>query len=288
MLRFSGHAKTIMRLAVSAVLLAQGDTVPVEAQNDSSVPDVRQIMESSIAATLRQWQERLHYTYMERDENRRRDLAGHVKSEDVDVSRTILVNGIPFEQLVERNGRPPSPDEERKQKEDLDKLKRETPEQRAERLRNEEEENTSLVLEVPKAFDFQLVGEELVNGRPAYVLQATPHHGYHAHGKYGNMFSKVAGKLWVDKQDLGWIKVDGQVIQPFSMGLFLVRLLRGSHILMEQTRVDGGIWMPERIEIRAAAKIFFVKSLMIDRVLTYSEYALPQAGGLATRGPVVP
>ena len=160
---------------------------------------------------------------MERDESRRLDSDGHVKSEDVDVSRTILVNGVPFEQLVERNGRPPSAEEERKQKEKLDKLKRETPEQRAERLRKQEEENTSIVREVPKAFDFQLVGEEVVNGRPAYVLQATPHPGYQAQGKYGKMFSKVEGKLWVDKQDLGWIKVDGQVIQPFSMGLFLVR-----------------------------------------------------------------
>jgi hypothetical protein len=230
MLPFSGHAKTIIMFAASAALFAQDDTVPVQTRNHSSVPDVHQIMESSIAATQRQWQMRLHYTYMERDEDRRRDLAGHVKSEDVDLSRTILVNGVPFEQLVERNGRPPSAEEERKQKEDLDKLKRETAEQRAERLRKEEEENTSLVLEVPKAFDFQLVGEEAVNGRPAYVLQATPHVGYHAQGKYGNMFSKVSGMLWVDKQDLGWIKVDGQVIQPFSMGLFLVRLLRGSHI----------------------------------------------------------
>jgi hypothetical protein len=115
------------------------------------------------------------------------------------------------------------------------------------------------------------------------VLQATPHVGYHAQGKYGNMFSKVSGRLWVDKQDLGWIKVDGQVIQPFSMGLFLVRLLRGSHITMEQTRVDGRIWMPERVEVRAAAKIFFVKSLVIDRILTYSEYKLPEAG-VATTG----
>ena len=217
-------------------------------------------MEASIAATQRDWKARLHYTYIERDENRRRDLAGHVKSEDVEVSKTILVNGVPFEQLVERNGEPPSAEQERKQKGELDKLKRETPEQRAERLRKQEEENTSIVQEVPKAFDFQVVGEEAVNGRPAYVLQATPHPGYHAQGKYGNMFSKVAGKLWVDKQDLGWIKVDGQVIQPFSMGLFLVRLLRGSHITMEQTRVDDGIWMPERVEVRAAARFFFFKS----------------------------
>jgi hypothetical protein len=274
--------------ALIAILFAQGDISPVKSQGRSSTPDARQIMEASIAATQRDWKARLHYTYMERDEDRRRDRAGRVKSEDVEVSRTILVNGVPFEQLVERNGQPPSAEQERKQKGELDKLKRETPKQRAERLRKQEEESTSIVQEVPKAFDFQVVSEEAVNGRPAYVLQATPHPGYHAHGKYGNMFSKVAGKLWVDKQDLGWIKVDGQVIQPFSMGLFLVRLLRGSHITMEQTRVDDGIWMPERVEVRAAARIFFVKSLVIDRVLTYSEYRLPQAGVPTTRDPVIP
>lgn len=274
--------------AMIAILFAQGDTSPVKSQDRSSAPDARQIMEASIAATQRDWKARLHYTYVERDEDRRRDLAGHVKSEDVEVLKAILVNGVPFEQLVERNGQPPSAVQERKQKGVLDRLKRETPEQRAERLRKQEEENTSIVQEVPKAFDFQVVGEEAVNGRPAYVLQATPHPGYHAQCKYGNMFSKVAGKLWVDKQDLGWIKVDGQVIQPFSMGLFLVRLLRGSHITMDQTRVDDGIWMPERVEVRAATRLFFVKSLVIDRVLTYSEYRLPQAGVPTTRDPVIP
>jgi hypothetical protein len=278
----------VLIAALIALLFAQGDTSRVKSPDRSRAPGARQIMEASIAATQRDWKARLHYTYIERDENRRRDLAGRVKSEDVEVSKMILVNGVPFEQLVERNGQPPSAEQERKQKRELDKLRRETPEQRAERLRKQEEENTSIVKEVPKAFDFQVVGEEAVNGRPAYVLQATPHPGYHAQGKYGNMFSKVAGKLWVDKQDLGWIKVDGRVIQPFSMGLFLVRLLRGSHITMEQTRVDDGIWMPERIEVRAAARIFFVKSLVIDRVLTYSEYRLPQAGAAATKDPVIP
>ena len=274
--------------ALIAILFAQGEPSLVKSQDRSSAPDARQIMEASIAATQRDWKARLHYSYIERDEDRRRDLAGHVKSEDVEVSKTTLVNGVPFEQLVERNGHPPSAEQERKQRGELDKLKRETPEQRAVRLRKQEEENTSIVQEVPKAFDFQVIGEEAVNGRSAYVLQATPHPGYHAQGKYGNMFSKVAGKLWVDKRDLGWIKVDGQVIQPFSMGLFLVRLLRGSHITMEQTRVDDGIWMPERVEVRAAARIFFLKSLVIDRVLTYSEYRLPQAGVPTTRDPVIP
>jgi len=265
-------------LAASSALLAQNAALPNGSQNPSSVPDVRQIVLSSVTATQRHWREWVLYSYLERDETRHLDLAGHVKSEEVDVSRAFLVDGVQFEQLVERNGRPPSAEEERKQNEEIEKLKRLTPEQRAEQLRKEEEENASLVGEVPNAFDFQLAGEEVVNGRPAWVLQAAPHPGYQARGKYGKMFSKVAGKLWVDKQDFGWIKVDGYVIQPFSMGLFFARVLRGSHITMEQAHVDEGLWMPEHIEVRAAAKILFIKSLVIDRVLTYSEYSLAEAG----------
>lgn len=275
-------------LAASTALFAQGDRLQSKSQNSPSVPYARQIVESSIAATQRSWQVRLHSTYLERDEDRRRDSAGRLQSQNVDVSRTILVNGVPFEQLVERNGRPPSAEDGRKQKERLDRLKEETPQRRAELLRAREEEITLLVQEVPKAFDFQLIGQEIVNGRLAYVLQATPHPDYHAQGKYGKMFSRIQGKLWVDAHDLGWIKAEAQVVQSFSMGLFLVRMLGGSRITMEQTRVEDGIWMPEQVAVRAAAKIFFVKDLLVDRVLTYSDYRLARVGVPTTRDPAMP
>ena len=277
MMRIGRHGSLILVLAASSTLCAQSD-----------VPDVRRIVDLSVAATQRHWRDWVLYSYLERDENRRLDTAGRVKSEEVDVSRAILVDGVQFKQLVERNGRPLSTEEERKQKEELDKLKRLTPEQRAARLRKDEEENTSLVAEVPKAFDFRLAGEEVVNGRPAWVLEAAPHPGYRAQGTYGKMFSKVAGKLWVDKQDFGWIKVDGYVIRPFSMGLFFARVLRGSHITMEQTHIAEGLWMPKHIEVRAAAKILFLKSLVIDRNLTYSEYEPPQSAAPVTGDPAIP
>lgn len=275
----------IIILVASSALFAQSKDSPVQSQNHFSVTDVRQIVESSIRATERHWKTRLLYTYIERDEDRRLDSNGGVKSEVVEVSRTILINGVPFDRLVERNGLPPSSEDKRKEKKKLDELRRETPERRAARVRQEAEQTASLVREVPKAFDFQLVGEDVVNGRPAYILQATPHPGYQPQGKYGNMFAKIKGKLWVDRQDLGWIKADGQVIQPFSIGLFLARVLPGSHITMEQTRVDDGIWMPKHIEMRAAAKIFLVKSLVIDRILTYSEYRPAEPSVPTTRNP---
>jgi len=264
-------------VAASSALFAQNNGLDKH-QNHASALDASQIVTPSIAATERSWEARGHYTYMERDEDRRLDSQGQVKSENVDITRMILVNGARFQQLMEHNGQLPSATDQRKSDEDLDNLKHETPDEQAARLRKDLE-NRSFLRDVLEAFDFHLLGDEVVDGRPAYVLQATPHPGYHAHGKYGKMFSKVEGKLWVDKQNFGWIKVDGQVTQPFSMGLFVARVQPGSHIILEQTCVGDAVWVPKRLEVRASARILFLKSLDLDRILTYSDYR-PAADGL--------
>jgi hypothetical protein len=270
----------LVMLAASSALFGQsGGNSPGKPQNPASSLDARQIVALSLAAVERSWQARdYHYTYMERDEDRRLDSRGQVKSQDVDVTKMILVNGARFEQLMEHNGQPPSAEQERKRGEDLEKLKHETLEQQAERLRKDQE-NRSFLRDLLKAFDFQLVGEEIADGRPAYVLHATPHPGYQAHGKFGKIFSNVEGKLWVDKQDFGWIKVDGEVTHSFSMGLFVARVQRGSHIILEETCVGDSVWVPKRLQMRLSARILLLKSLDIDRILTYSDY-LPEAGGI--------
>lgn len=272
----SGVQMLLLLFGASAALVAQSSG-PETTQNQAGVTDARQVVLPSVLATQRSWQERDHYTYLERDEDRRLNSLGQVKSESVDVTRMMVVNGARFEQLLEHNGQPPSPKERKRSDDDLDRLKHETPDEQAARLRKDEE-NRAFLRDVLEAFDFRLVGEEIVGGRPAYVLQATPHPGYHAHGKYAKMFSRVEGKLWVDKRDFGWIKVDGQVTQSFSMGLILARVERGSHIIMEQTCVGEAVWVPKRIEIRATARILFLKSLDIHRVLTYTDYRLASDG----------
>jgi hypothetical protein len=268
--------------AASVPLFAQSHgSTPDKPQNPVGVLDGRQIMKRSITATERSWEARDHYVFTEHDEDRRLDSEGRVKSKDVNVSKIIFVGEAPLEQLTEHNGQPPSFEEKRKQVEKLDKLTRETPQERVARLR-EQQENRSFIREVLEGFNFQLVGEEVINLRPAYVLRATPRPGYRPRGKYGKLMCRVEGKLWVDKQDFGWVKVEGDVTQSFSMGLFLARVLRGSHITMEQTLFENGIWMPKRIEMRASAKILFVKSYDINRILTYSDYQLPQPASLAS------
>jgi hypothetical protein len=263
-------------LVASSTLFAQnkGSDKP---QNSPIALDARQIVGQSLVAAELSWQARNAYIYMERDEDRRLDSAGQVQSQNVDVTKMTLVNGIRFEELMEHNGQLPSADDQKKREVEIEKLKHETTAEQAERLRKDQD-NRSFLHVLLEAFDFRLVGEETVDGRPAYVLEATPHPGYHASGKYGKLLARVQGKLWVDKQDFGWVKVDGEVTQSFSMGLFVARVQRGSHILLEQICLGDAVWVPKRLEVRASAKILFLKSLELEKILTYSDYR-PAADG---------
>jgi hypothetical protein len=275
----------ILMLAALASLFGQITALPILPENNSGARNINAIVGQSIAATARSWRARGHYIYTQRAEDRRLDSNGRVKSEEVDVSVITFVGGVPVEQLVEHNGLPPSAEEQNKYQEKVKKIKRETLAERTARLLIEEEDNLSLIREVPRAFDFSLIGEESVDGRPAYVLQATPHPGYSPRGKYGKMFFRMEGKLWVDQQDFGWVKADAQVIEPLSMGLFLARVRPGSRVTMEQTRVGEGLWMPKHIEARANAKILLIKALVIDRKLTYTNYQPTQTGLEPSRKP---
>ena len=211
------------------------------------------------------------YSFTERDEGRHLDASGGLKSSEVDVSRTIFVNGDPFQEVVEHNGAPLTPIEARKQMEKLLKREHETKAEREARLENEKADR-AFVMEVVDAFDFKLIGEDIVNGRPAFVLDVTPRRGYAPRNKRAKMFSKVAGRLWVDKQDFGWPKANGRVMEPFFMGFVVARVQMGSQIEFTQTRVADGVWLPSRVRINAHAKIFFIKSYDMDAVITYSDY----------------
>jgi hypothetical protein len=256
----------VLILASSSVLLAQK-------------LDPREIIRRSIAATERSWKARQNYTYLERDEERHLDSQGRVKSTNVSMTRTVVVDGVAVDQTVSHNGGPPTPAEKKKNQEAVRKVK--SPADRAEELRKEKE-NRAYIDEIPSAFNFKLIAEQQMNGRQAYLVQCTPKPGYHARGKYGKMFSKVEGKVWVDKQDFGWIKVDAKVTEPFSMGLFLARVQPGSHIVFEQTRVADGLWMPQRVEVKAEAKILFIKNYEQDEVITYSDYRPAQPTQVAS------
>src|SRR5260370_3877047 len=158
----------LVTVAASSALFAQS-SAPETPQNHASVADTLQIVGPSVVATQRSWQARDHYTYTERDEDRRLNSIGQVKSENVDVTRMIVVNGARFEQLMQRNGQLPSAKEQKKSDDDLDKLKHETTDEQSARLRKDQD-NRAFLRAVPEPFAFLLSPNRVIRASPPHLL----------------------------------------------------------------------------------------------------------------------
>src|ERR1700722_10781762 len=100
--------------------------------------DVREIVRKSVDLDQANWLRMRDYTWVARNTERNLDSKGQTKSTETEAWETLILYGEPHRRIIERNGKPLSPDEQRKQQEKLDKavakLERETPDQRQHRL----------------------------------------------------------------------------------------------------------------------------------------------------------
>jgi hypothetical protein len=95
------------------------------------------------------------------------------------------------------------------------------------------------------------------------------------------MFHSLKGRFWVDQQDRQIVKVEVEVIDTISMGLFLVRVAKGSHATLELTSVRDGVWLPDRLQVFASARLGLLKAVHIEQTVRYSRYSNTPADSLA-------
>lgn len=224
-----------------------------------------ELVRKSLANFQHNRERALHYTCMQRDE----ENPGSAKK--VSVSRVIIVNGTPFERTISRNGKQLTGDQEKREEDRLAKRRNESAEEQQKRLR-EYKTAMSFLNEVPEAFHFRLVGEEMVDRRPNYVIACTPKEGYQPHNSRAAMFQHIQAKLWIDKEDLQWTRAKANVIDTISIGWILARVGRGAQISIEQTRINHTDWMPKMIDVKGDARVMLVKDRPIREHITYYDY----------------
>jgi len=196
-------------------------------------------------------------------------------TKEIDVSEVVPLAGTPYERLLSKDGRPLSAaaqrKEDRKYEHVLRQREAESASEREARIRKYENER-SFIKDIPAAYDFKLLGDEVVDGRPAWVIAMTPRAGFVPSTPRGPMLSHLEGKLWIDKEDLQWAKAESTVIDTIGVGWILARIERGTRFTVEQTRVENGLWMPRRITITGAAEIMMVHSKPLNEELVWSGY----------------
>ena len=225
-----------------------------------------------------------NYTFLERSETRELDSDGHVKTRKILLYDVTLLEGSPYRRLVGKDDHPLSPEEERGEEKKLQisiaERRKETPEQHARRIAEWEKKRQrerEPLDEIPDGFDFRLAGEERMEGRDVWVIEATARPGYHARSNLAKLFPKFRGKLWIDKADQQWVKTEAEAIDSISFGLFVARLSKGARLEFQMTRVNGEVWLPKRFEARASARLVLVKNFRVEAETSFSNYRKFQA-----------
>lgn len=239
--------------------------------------DPRDIVRRSVERDDRNAKLANDYTYLVHNTLRQFDGKGEVKSTETETAEILFIGGKRYRRLTEKDGKPLPPKEEAKQQRHIDRAideaKKLTPEERAKRLAERERKQAKDregIRNIPDAFDFTLLREEGVGGRPAYVIGVKPHAGYR--GPSHDFLSKMQGTLWIDKADYHWVKAEAETLDTISWGFFVARLGKGTRLAFEQARVNEEIWLPRWASVKASARLGLVKKFNIEQETTYSNY----------------
>ena len=220
-----------------------------------------------------------NYTFVRQTVRRQFNSAGGEESRHSEEHEITILFSQPHSRLIARDGRPLLPKEEKKEQDKLAKTfaqrKNETEAEKQKRLADDEqrrERARAFLREVPEAYDFRLLGEEALQGRYAWIIEAAPRPGYRPRDPRARILPKVRGRLWIDKAESQWVKADLEAIDTLSFAGFLFRLGKGSRLEFEQVKINDEVWLPKRLYANISARLALIKKFQGDVELTYSNY----------------
>ena len=70
--------------------------------------------------------------------------------------------------------------------------------------------------------------------------------------------------------------MEAEVIDTISVGLFLVRVAKGSRATLKLTCVSNGVWLPDRLQVFTSAGAGLLQTLRIEQRVYCNRYSSVQ------------
>ena len=230
------------------------------------------IVQRSVANTNADWAAAPQYEFTEHD------IITQHGARTEKTYQVHMIEGSTYNQLIAVNGQPLSGSradaEKRKLQQEIQRRHSQSPSARQKRIaqyQRERRQDHALMAEMVKAFDFQLAGEETIDGRRCYKLVATPRAAYRPPNRETQVLKGMRGTMWVDTQRYQWVKVHAEVFRPVSFGLFIARVQPGTEFTLEDKPVQANLWLPSHFDVRVNARVV-VWNRRSDDNETYTGY----------------
>jgi hypothetical protein len=274
-----------MRLLVLSLFLvllglsvAQTGRTP-EATPPLSQEEIRELIRQASEKDIENDKKQRDYTYVEREEQHKLNGKGESQSVESKTHEIMVLYDEPVERLIAKDDKPLSAKETAKEDERIqkivDKRKNESENDRKKRREKEEkerEDDRQFVREVTDAYNFHFAGIENLNGRDTWVIDAEPRPGFEPHRREAKVLPKFRFRVWIDKADSEWVRLDADCIDTVSFGWFLARIHKGSHIVIDQTPVNDEVWLPKHVSLKLDARVALLANINLQEEITYRDY----------------
>ena len=126
-----------------------------------------------------------------------------------------------------------------------------------ERVTKKQKERAELIDQTRLAFVFTLLGDETRGNRKLLKFRMDPNPGYKPPTRSASIFTKVQGMVWLDEVSGQMARIEGDVTDDISFGIFLGKIYKGSHFMQERYEFAPGVWLPTYSQYDFDGRKFF-------------------------------
>ena len=220
------------------------------------------------------------YAFKQTETDREINSKGELKKETVKVYEVFpLPNREPVQKLISENGVPLSPErvakEDRRVREEFEKAEREKEkdEKKVAQRRAEREKKDTEISPFLKVCEFVSPRRELLAGRETIVFDFRPRAGFKPKNREESLIAKLIGVVWIDPVDKQVIRLEARLAEGFKMaGGLLVSLKPGAALVIEQTRMAQGVWLPRFAHLNLSVKVLLFAGGDFNKTVEWSDY----------------
>ena len=231
------------------------------------------------------------YSLLQKETDREINNRGEVKKETVKTFEVFpIANRAPILKLISENGAPLSGERAAKEEKrvedeflraerDRDKNEQQEQRRRAERQRKKaargkaEEDDEFEISQFLKVCEFVSPRHERLRDRDAIVFDFRSRPGFKPSNRQEDLISKLVGVVWIDPADKQVMRLEARLAEGFKMaGGLLLSLRPGAALVMEQTRMEEGIWLPRLAQINLSVKVLLFAGGEVNKTIEWSDY----------------
>jgi hypothetical protein len=140
-----------------------------------------------------------------------------------------------------------------------------------EKIAKKHRDRDELIDATRTAFIFTFVAHEPRGDRILSKYRMTPNPAFHATSRSTGIFARVRGFVWIDDESNQLARVEGEVTDDISVGVFLAKVNKGSHFMQERYEFAPGLWFPSFSQYDFDGRKLFSSFSFHERTF-YSKY----------------